>query len=67
MNVAIKVKKPFLKFWLNKKGKVIPDDVARGLNPDREKKERQQQEKEEAIFCHSWASSSVRQASDLRL
>ncbi len=32
MNVDIKVKKPFLMFWLNKKSKVIPDNVARGLN-----------------------------------
>lgn len=48
MSVDLNIKKPFMKYWLNKKGKAIPEDIDRKLTPLQQKKDEEAKEKQEA-------------------
>lgn len=47
MNVDVNSKKPFIKFWLNKKGSAIPEELETKLSPEVRKKEEVRKEKDE--------------------
>ena len=47
MNVDVNVRKPFIKFWLNKKGSVIPKELERRLSPEATVEEERVREKAE--------------------
>ena len=47
MNVDVNVKKPFIKYWLKKKGSAIPDELERKLSPRDTRKAEEEADKEE--------------------
>ena len=47
MNVDVNTKKPFIKFWLKKKGSAIPEELERKLSPREIKKETEEADKVE--------------------
>jgi len=45
MNVDVNIKKPFIKYWLKKKGSAIPEELERKLSPKQIKKEAEEADK----------------------